>query len=265
MMYTLAVALISGLIGALLSAYLSYVVRLKAKKREDSEERKRIAQVHFLQLTDTMATYLYAENIAKVIVKAAGTDSDVNAFSMKICEEIATAVSAMSEADVAKAQIGAKPLFKALREFFGGLSVSVGDLGRMDEIAIFSYHRHRSAIARLNVTLVSFEAILDIGDPKLLDAAGVYSLLFAYKTYAETAGILRAAFAKSADLSDKYTFFCLTRSYKENQKWLQKVFAQSAWLEQAKKATQMPDQTDASIGAAADRLTQRATEAASSN
>ena len=265
MIQTIAVALISGLIGALLSAYLSYLVRLKAKEREDASERKRVAQVHFLQLTDTMATYLYAESFAKIIAKAATVNDDLNAFSIKVCDEIAKAVNSMSELDVKKAQLVGKPLLKVLRDSFDDLNVAVCDLGRMDEIAIFSYHRHRSAIARLNAILVSFESMLDIGDPKLLDAAGVYSLFFAYKTYAETAGVLRASFAKSAELSEKYTFFCLTRSYKETQKWLQKIFEQNRWFEQAQKAAQETYQTAASISAAADRLTQNAEKAAGAN
>lgn len=45
MIQTTAFALISGLIGALLAAHLSFVVRLKAKQREDAEERKRNAKV----------------------------------------------------------------------------------------------------------------------------------------------------------------------------------------------------------------------------
>ncbi|MDO9404728.1 MAG: hypothetical protein Q7T87_11920 [Polaromonas sp.] len=263
MIQTIAVALVSGLIGALLSAYLSYVVRLKAKSREDADERQRVAKVHFLRLTDTMATYLYAENFVKIFATAPGFKEDPNAFSMKVCAAIAEAVNSMTEADVKKAQLGGKHLFKVLRDSFGDLDMAVGDLGRMDEIAIFSYHRHRSAIARLNAILYSFEGTLEIGDPKLLDAAGVYSLFFAYKTYAETAGLLRAAFAKGAELSDKYTFFCLTRSYKETQKWFQKIFEQSHWLEDAKKVAPQADPTAASLGAAADRLTQDAKESAS--
>jgi hypothetical protein len=259
MYQTFAVALVSGLIGALLSAYLSYVVRLKAKEREDADERKRLARMYFLQLTDTVSTYLYAENITKVVVNSAGAADNVNALSMRVCREIAKTINSMSVEDVAKAQVGAKPLLKVLRDSFGDLNVATEDICRMDEVAIFSYHRHRSAIARLNATLVSFEAMLDIGDPKLLDAAGVYSLFFAYKTYAETAGILRAGFSKSAELSEKYAFFCLTRSYRENQKWLKKVFELSNWFEQAKKAAQELEQTDASIGAAADELARDAT------
>ena len=105
--------------------------------------------------------------------------------------------------------------------------------------------------------------VRDAQHAHLLDAAGVYSLFFAYKTYAETAGLLRAAFAKSAELSDKYTFFCLTRSYKETQKWFQKIFEQSEWLEKAKKVAPQADPTAASLGAAVERLTQDAKQSAS--
>ena len=53
------VALLSGLIGALASAYLGYVVRIKVKERGDQEHRKAVAHVNFLQLTDFVASDFY--------------------------------------------------------------------------------------------------------------------------------------------------------------------------------------------------------------
>src|SRR5579862_6565752 len=63
------VALISGLTGALVSAYLSYIVRLKAKAREDADERRRLAHVNFLMLTDSVGGNLYLKLFIDRIVQ----------------------------------------------------------------------------------------------------------------------------------------------------------------------------------------------------
>ena len=70
-----ALALISGLIGALLSAALSYWVRAILAKRAQKEAERRVAYVHFVRISELVASETILTSMLKLMAGGQATDS----------------------------------------------------------------------------------------------------------------------------------------------------------------------------------------------
>jgi hypothetical protein len=66
---------VAGLVGALLSAALSFFVRAELTKRVQREAEKRVAYVHFVQVSYLVAVDVATRWYVKVLVDASGADS----------------------------------------------------------------------------------------------------------------------------------------------------------------------------------------------
>lgn len=210
---TAIIALGSGLVGALFSAYLSYIVRLKAKEREDADERKRLAHVNFLLLTDAVAADSFVTNVANGLVGVYGLKTEDYELSHIAATYLASKFSELGQEDLISVRFLLKPVVRAAMASTETFEINQSDLGRMHEITIYAYHRFQTMSARLRAAFDLLDSVLEQHDTKLLDAPVIHSIIRAYRDYADAAGILRAGLQNSAGLSSDYSVQCMKRSY----------------------------------------------------
>ncbi len=238
------VGLISGLTGALLSAYLSYVVRLRAKAREDVDERRRQAHVYFIALTDVVGSNLFVKSFVEGMVKQYKLKLEGFDFSHVAATLFATKFAETEPDDRAHIKMLTKGVVAMITESVK-LDIDDSDLGRMNETAIYAYFRFQTATTRLKHSLLLIDSYFDSGTWKAGDAASLMNGIFrAFGTLAESAGVLRAALQVMAGLSSDYSTKCLVRSFNATQKETVASLAENSKLELARKAAQ--DAGDAS-------------------
>jgi hypothetical protein len=211
----LAVPLIAGLIGALVSAALSFFVRLKAKEREDTADRKRVALVHFLRLTQPMAVDFMINDLISKQTKVAGGEP-MEGFEMSHATAVllAEALSTGTPEGIAHATMVLKPFAAGMVQAIDDFEISTTDLSRMPEVSVYTYHRHMTASIYFKTALSYLERLLESGKPELIDAAVLHSLYQSYRGYVESAGLLRAALKVAAGVSDDYSAKTLERAAK---------------------------------------------------
>ncbi|MDT0137249.1 hypothetical protein [Acidovorax sp. PRC11] len=254
-MKDLPTAMLAGLFGALISAFLSYIVRLRAKRKEDEEERKRIAKVNFLLLTNTVAFHHFASQLIASAVKKHGfSDSRVNT-PHAAAVVIGSAVADLKTEDTEGIRVFLKPFLVALAGELRKFEVKQSDLAKMSEVAIFMYHRFNTTASRLVAGLNLLDELLENGDPKKISASYLLSLYETYKSFAHAAGVLRAAFQESAGLEKDYAFDCFERAFTVIQKETVTFTSQSAKLQRLLHAIQeaTPSQTSGPADQFADR------------
>lgn len=236
-MKDLGTVLLSGLVGALLAAFLSYKVRLTAKRKEDEDARKRIAQVNFLMLTDTVASNFFIKNFVERVL-------DISEVKVEKGYDLAHAISALiasksqglTKDDLERVRILTKPVISTLIASLDRLEISAADLGHMAEVTIYAYHRYRISAIRLQASLGMLDALLDEGNMKLADAKVLHGFYQTYRDHAKVAGILRAAFGKSAGISSDTSLKSLVRSFEATKAEVVASLSSSSKLELAQRA-----------------------------
>lgn len=230
------VAIFSGLVGALASAYLGYVVRIKVKERTDLQHRKSLAHVHFLILTDFVASDFYLKEFITRISKSSQTELTEFNFSHKAATFLASKFEDI-EGDSLKQMCGLiKPFIDGATDSMGRFVLSQGELAELDPIVIYHYNRFMTSSMRLKVALEVTASIFEKGDSKLLDASILHGLFLSFRRFADASGILRTAFKNASAVSDSYSLQCLSRSYTAIQEDVKSSFENSTQLEKAKKA-----------------------------
>jgi hypothetical protein len=237
--FGLLFGVLSGLTGALISAYFSYEVRLRAKAREDAEERKRIAHVHFLALTDVVGgglfVKLYVEQIIKIYdVKLEGFD-----LSHAAAVFIATKIAEVKADDRAQIRMISKGAIAVITDSSTKVDIDPNDLGRMGDATIYTYVRFQAALNNLKQSLLVLNQYLDATAWTAKDVGSILHGIFrAYARLTQSAGLLRAAFTANANVSSDYSLKCLNRSYTATQTDLAASFADSSKLDLARKAAE---------------------------
>jgi len=148
------IALISGLIGALVSAALSFWVRYSLDQRAQRETEKRLAYVYLVKITDVVAVDMSIRTIVKALVPqsvrnemAESTNSKFTP-SHKISVILAEAFQKLTEEDVkSNQQYKVMPAFvKSQLESSKGLILTADQLSRLPKDVIFSINRFHSLL-----------------------------------------------------------------------------------------------------------------------
>lgn len=230
------VAVISGLVGALASAYLGYVVRIKFKENADRKHRKAVAHVHFLSLTDFVASDFYLKEFLSKIAKEYQPASSDFSLSHKAAAFLASRIALIEDDSLKQIHGLIKPIVAISTESMDRFVLSQRELAELDPDIVYFYNRFMTSSLRLKTSLKLIASLLEKGDLKLLDASILHGAFLSYRAFADASGILRAAFKQASGVSDSYSFNCLTRSYTAIQKDVVSTFENSTQLERAKKA-----------------------------
>lgn len=252
------VAVISGLVGALASAYLGYVVRVKVKEKADREHRKTIAHVHFLSLTDFVAADFYLKEFLTRITKEAQPVSSEFSLSHKAAAFLASKIATIEDDSLKKIYDLIKPIVAISTESMDRFVLSQRELAELDPNVVYFYNRYITSSLRLKTSLALISSLLEKGDPKLLEASILHGAFLSYRAFADASGMLRAAFKNASAVSDDYSFKCLTRSYSAIQKDVFSVFENNTQLEKAKNAAAETADADTALqGTPGDEAAQR--------
>ena len=234
------VALVSGLIGALLSAYLGYVVRIKVKEREDAKRQQKLAHVHFIQLTDFVASdFLMKEIVSRISAESKLMHEGFD-LSHGIAAYLATNFSELKPDAIAQVRAVLKPTVAVAIDSMDKFLLAPTQLAELSSETVYFYNRYVTASLRLKAGLRLFETILDQENHKAIDASSLHSLFQSYRAFAYASGLLRAVFRSAAEVSEGYSLKCLQRSYQALQKDVREAFEDMSKLEKAK---QIVDQT----------------------
>ena len=245
-MKQLGIALLSGLIGALIAAFLSYKVRLRAKREEDLDARRRTAHVHFLSLTNTVAADHFLSDFSKRLLKLVPLKVEPGFDEAHaIAALLAPKLQALSKEELEQVRLIAKPYISSAAEGIQQVDVATSDLGHMTEVTIHAYHRYEIAVSRLKVAVELLDTLLEKGEAKAFDAKVLHGFYRTYRDHANAAGILRAAFRVSAGVSDDYAFKCLMRSFEATKADVQASFSNNSKLALAGKAFEAARATSA--------------------
>jgi hypothetical protein len=206
-----AVALASGALGALGTAILNYCVQLLIRKREERRRKQHVARVHFIRLTEIVAT----DQIVNFLLQTLP--------NVKVSESEDFKVSHLAAAILAKAIQDAElksperivPLFEGASESlaasFSKFELSTDELRELDDDSVWFYYQFEFASVRVRQ---SFEVILRLwkSDPKSIHSTSFHDVISAYRQLIEASGLLRAKFGTIARLSDSYSQNSLLRS-----------------------------------------------------
>jgi hypothetical protein len=241
------VALISGLTGALLSAYLGYVVRVKVTEREKKKRQQKLAHVYFIQLTDYFASdFLMKEIIHRVSAESKVKDESI-ALSHGIAAFLASKFSEIDQDTVAEIRTLLRPFIVVATDSIDKFLLSPTQLSELSTNTVYFYNRYITASLRLKTGLRLFESLLEQGNPKAIDASALHSLFQAYRAFSDASAILRASFRSAAAVSDDYSLKCLQRSYQALQKDVRKSFEHMTKLEKAKQIVQQTAEANIAV------------------
>lgn len=230
--------LLAGLFGALISAALSYVVRLRAKSREDLNRRKKVAQVNYLLLTDIVAAQVYVKEFVSKLAALIDIKTDGFGIEHAVAAKLAELMDPTDPELLGFSARKLAPFLNSIESTASRLAIPIGDLAEMPELTIYCYHRFITVAGRAKTGVEMIKGILADGEVKTLDAKALIALYQTYRNYANAAGVLRAAFAKTAEVSSAYSTFCLQRSYTAVQKEVLANLENDAKLTKARSAAE---------------------------
>lgn len=230
-----AVALVSGLVGALVSAYLSYLVRLKVREKDDIARQRRLAYVYFIQLTEVFASDLIIKEIAGKVNESMGGKEKGIGLSLSAAVHLAEQVSKLKAEDVKIIRATLKPFFAYLCESLDKVTIPAAQLSELPQDSVYFYNRYMMKAQQFKTAVRLLEGALDDDDLKLLSAETLSGVFTAYQGAADASGLLRAAFISYGGISSATSQAALVRSYKFWKEEIAKSLSQTSKLDAAKK------------------------------
>jgi hypothetical protein len=241
------VALASGLIGALLSAFLSYVVRLKVSAKEEISRKRRLAYVYFIQLTEVVVSDLIIKQIAGKVNESLGNKEKGVALSHAAAVYLAELLSKVEPDDLKTIRGLLKPYFTYMCESLDTVILSAAQLSDLPQECVYSYNRYMLKAQQFKTAVRLLEGGLDDGDVKLLNAEMLNGVFTTYQGAADASGLLRAAFKSYGEISAAESQVALVRSYKFWMEEINRSLSQTSKLEAAKKILKDVAETNPSM------------------
>lgn len=237
---TSVVALVSGLIGALLTAFLNYKIRQRISKEEEAKKKKALAHVYFLQLTDSVAAQFLLKNIFEKLsphfenlkseLCGGGEKFDVD---HAISAFLANALIKLDKSKTQQLRI-IVPFLELIDNFLDKVFLSEEKLAELPQESVYFYNRYMRFTYQLKVNLAFIKTAIENDNLKILDEKVIHGMWINLKRYFSAAGVLRAAFIQYGGINVDYAFRALCRSYDEFRKEFAQSFIDSPKLDEAK-------------------------------
>lgn len=241
------VALVSGLVGALLTAFLSYMVRLRVREKEDETRQKRLAYVYFIQLTEVFASDLIIKEISEKVNESLGIKEKGVGLSHAAAVYFAEQLSKVKPEDLKAIRALFKPFLTYICESLEKVTLPAAQLSELPQDSVYFYNRYMMKAQQFRTSVQLLEGALDDGDTKLLSAEMLNGVFAAYQGAAEASGLLRAAFMTYGSISSSISHAALARSYKFWKEEIAKSASQTSKLEAAKKILKEVAETNPSM------------------
>jgi len=236
---TIAIALLSGTIGAAFTAFLNYKIRIKILEREKLEKETKVAYVHLVQITDYVALQLLLKSSMKAFEPILNDPKDpaipVNA-NFEISHGFAVVVAdTLKEIEQEKLEEFSS-LAKLLDPFidsFDKLDLGIDDLANLPKLNVRHYHQFKSYAGQIQASLKIMKVAIESKNVKIIDAESIYGLWLSAKSLFEAANKLRAALIYSSRIAPSYAHEMLTEQYSELRANMQRSFINNPKLKQA--------------------------------
>lgn len=194
------IAIISGLIGALVSGVLSFGVRLLLDKRAQREAERRIAYVYLVRVSELVAADIIIRSFIKVYVpEEAANDlasaNDAYEPSHKVSALLAEALSKLTSEDITEDQnLRAIPRFaKTLLDAAKESRFSSEQLSKLPQEAVFACHRFQNYHQYVCQIINMWSDFFENNERYWVTPEGIHDQWRALVRFADHARVLRAA------------------------------------------------------------------------
>jgi hypothetical protein len=206
------VALFSGLIGAIITAILNYIVRLLISKRDQKSNEKKMAYVYLVKISELIAIEILVRRIVEAYAKAFAEDinslkkSADGKFEMShgICAAIAKAIDEVSD-DKLKELNEYRAAFEIYREILEkavDFKLPIDVLSKLPKQAIQHYSHFESQASSIKYIFKCWAEFIEKGNKTLLKADFIYGQWLSIKFLFDAAHVVRAALIKYGRISN---------------------------------------------------------------
>jgi len=194
------VALISGLIGALISAGLSYWVRASLDKRTLQNAEKRLAYVHFVRVSELVAmdivvtSFLKAyagESVSSALSSADGSFEPSHKLSVLIAQEIQKLTPEKLKETPGLSTIPL--LLKSQLEVLNESKLTSEQLSKLPKDAVLSYSFFLNYLSNLRGVLLLWIEVFEKKDASWITAESIHDQWLALSSFFDHAKKLRLA------------------------------------------------------------------------
>lgn len=193
------IALLSGLIGALVSAALGFVVRLVLDKRAQREAERKLAYVYLVRVSDIVAIDVAARVVAKIFLPAEAEKELMSAdgsfeVAHKICAMLAEQLKKL-DADAVKNDPALRVIprwTKSVVDAVKQSQLTPEQLSKLPREAVFASNRFQGAQTYAAQVVDLWGALFENGESYWATAEGLHDQWTAVVRFTEAARLLRA-------------------------------------------------------------------------
>lgn len=233
---SIVLGLLSGVMGALVSAWAMYFVLHMIEKRKRSQRLRCAAFVHFMRLTDIVAMDALLTQVVEKL--AAEKETGTNEFDLShiVAAYLASALDD-ADADARKTlQMVILPLIAVATETMDSEALKPSDLIDIAPESVYFCNRYIAACVGMKVSLRLLGTFVERGEWSFVDAPLLHGIFQSYRKLAKTAGVLRISLMKASGVSKGASLGYLQRSHEVLRQEVAASLGQSAKLEKAKDA-----------------------------
>jgi hypothetical protein len=203
------VALFSGLIGALISSGLSYVIRANLDRRNLKEAESRITYVHFVKISEIVAI----DSVAKILIKAYLTDELKAALKIEGgLFEPSHAISVLLAEEIKKQtpkKIKAIPgisfvslYLKSLLESVNESKLSTEQLSKLPKETVLNYSSFLSYLSHIQAIILIWSNFFEEPNTAWVTAEAIHDQWLSITKFFEHARILHSALQRAGSITN---------------------------------------------------------------
>lgn len=207
------IAILSGLIGALVTAILNYLIQILISKRDQKLNEKKLAYVYLVKISELIVIEVFVKRIVKAHVEA--YTADINSLkksadgkfeiSHGICATIAKIIADLSVEKLKKLNEyrSVLEIFRDIPETMIDFKLPIEVLSQLPNQAIQHYSYLESQTSTLKYIFKSWSEFIEKGNRIFLSADLLYAQWLNIKFLFEAAHVVRAALIKYGGISNK--------------------------------------------------------------
>lgn len=238
---TIVIALLSGTVGAGVTAYLNYRIRTKILKIEKTEAEAKFAYVHLVRITYYVALEVLLNTVIKALLPIIQESEDTlipEDGDFEMSHGLAVVLSNMFssiEEDKLDSAAEIARLIDPFVDSFDKLDISTEELAKLPKVSIRYYHRFKIYACHIQTSLKMIKVALENRNMKIITAEFVFGVWTSVNSLFGAATKLRSALVYSAKIDSSYAHEMLTDQYNELREAMNRSFINNPKLEEAAK------------------------------
>ncbi|MDT8895237.1 hypothetical protein RSO41_11295 [Halomonas sp. I1] len=233
---TLFISVLSGLCGALISAYLSYRIRMLVQKKDKRESETRLAYVYVVQLSFILAVDAWLRSFIGKLESQ--IDEPIPEGEFEFSHAVSVLIEDMIRNSETETFEKLQDIEKFSDQFIENLTrtyLSNDQQAELPKQTVIFYQRYEQNLKGVVSTIKLFSSYLSSNElKKLLDSAQIQSAIDSVQSLFRSAGILRAAMIEYGGIGKDEATFILESQYKAFENDVVKGFENKLKIEKAK-------------------------------